>query len=87
MTYMIELYTAPVFMVSKSKCDFFASESGEKFWAWWIFVFSPGAWGFFLGVVFFFIVAMKCFDYGLNQQPGPPTSGQGCGASVIYAMH
>ena len=85
MTYMIELYTAPVFLVSKSKCDFFASESGEKFWAWWILVFSPGAWAFFLGVVFFFIVAMKCFDYGLNQQPGPPTSGQGCGASVIYA--
>eukprot|EP00435_Cladocopium_sp_Y103_P052911 s2839_g16.t1 len=78
MTYMIELYTSPVFMVSKSKCDFFASESGEKFWVWWFHVFSPGAWGFFLGVVFLFIVAMKCSDqYCINQRAGPSTPGQG----------
>eukprot|EP00435_Cladocopium_sp_Y103_P059055 s2423_g21.t1 len=78
MTFMIELYTSPVFMVSKSKCDFFASESGEKFWVWWFHVFSPEAWGFFLGVVFLFIVAMKCSDqYCINQQAGPSTSGQG----------
>eukprot|EP00435_Cladocopium_sp_Y103_P059748 s569_g21.t1 len=72
MTFMIELYTSPVFMVSESKCDFFASNNGKKFWAWWVFVFSPGAWGFFVGVVFFFIVAMKGLDKCLDKEPEEP---------------
>lgn len=64
MTFVIELYTSPVFMVSRSKCDFLVSEDlgSKKFWVWWFLVFSPRAWLFFLGVVFFFIVAMKCLD-------------------------
>ncbi|CAL1165193.1 unnamed protein product [Cladocopium goreaui] len=72
MTFMIELYTSPVFMVSKSMCDFLASDDfgSEKFWLWWVFVFSPGAWGFFVCVVFSFIVAMKCLDHCLDEQSG-----------------
>ena len=82
---MIELYTSPVFMVSKSKCNFFASEDWRswKFWFWWADVFSLGAWGFFVGVVFFFIVAMKgldkcldCLD-NLDRQSGEEPEEQG----------
>ena len=85
MTFMIELYTSPVFMVSKSKCNFFASEDwgSWKFWFWWVDVFSLGAWGFFVGVVFFFIVAMKgldkcldCLD-NLDRQSGEEPEEQG----------
>ena len=85
MTFMIELYTSPVFMVSKSKCNFFASEDWRswKFWFWWVDVFSLGAWGFFVGVVFFFIVAMKgldkcldCLD-NLDRQSGEEPEEQG----------
>ena len=51
-------------MVSRSKCDFLVSEdlTSKRFWVCWFLVFSPRAWLFFLGVVFFFIVAMKCLD-------------------------
>lgn len=69
MTFMIELYTSPIFMISQSKCDFFASSdvySLRTFWFWWVFVFSPEAWGVFVGVVFLFIVAMKCLDKFLD---------------------
>mmetsp|Transcript_36498 Transcript_36498/g.78754 ORF Transcript_36498/g.78754 Transcript_36498/m.78754 type:complete len:466 (+) Transcript_36498:794-2191(+) len=88
MTYMIELYTAPVFMVSKSKCDFFASDSGKKYWGWWISIFSPEAWGFFVGVVFFFIVAMKGLDHWLDwlDTPSRPArAGAAAPASVAAA--
>ena len=48
MTFMIELYTSPVFMVSKSKCDFFASDDGtsKKFWVWWVFCLQSRSLGF-----------------------------------------
>ena len=64
MTYMIELFTAPVLLVSKSKCDFFASNDKQslKFWFWWIDIFSPEAWAFFVAVVFLCIVVMYCLD-------------------------
>jgi len=85
-THVIELYTSPVFVVSKSRCDFFASEDyrTRKFWLWWFDVFSLGAWGFFVGVVFFFIVAMKGLDNFLDwlDTPGPappaPAPAPGC---------
>ena len=82
MTFMIELYTSPVFMVSKIECEFFTEEEHRslKFWFWWAYVFSPGAWGFFLGTVFFFIVAMKCLDHWLDERSGPApamAAGQG----------
>ena len=88
MTYVIELYTAPLFMVSKSKCDFFASDSGKKYWGWWISIFSPEAWGFFVGVVFFFIVAMKGLDHWLDwlDTPSRPArAGAAAPASVAAA--
>eukprot|EP00435_Cladocopium_sp_Y103_P057894 s569_g20.t1 len=73
MTFVIELYTSPVFMVSKSKCDFLGSDDwgSERFWAWWFMVFSPKAWLFFAGVVFFFIVAMKGLDHCFDKESGP----------------
>ena len=88
MTYVIELYTAPLFMVSKSKCDFFASDSGKKYWGWWISIFSPEAWGFFVGVVFFFIVAMKGLDHWLewlDTPSRPARAGAAAPASVAAA--
>ena len=87
MTFMIELYTSPVFMVSKSMCDFLASDDfgSEKFWLWWVFVFSPGAWGFFVCVVFSFIVAMKCLDHCLDEQSGSAPGAAGAEAAAAAA--
>ena len=64
MTYMIELFTSPVLLVSRSTCDFFATNDGHswEFYLWWIDVFSPEAWAFFVAVVFLCIVVMYCLD-------------------------
>eukprot|EP00435_Cladocopium_sp_Y103_P065398 s2423_g27.t1 len=88
MTFMIELYTSPVFMVSKSTCDFLASDDwgSEKFWVWWVFVFSPGAWGFFVGVVLLFIVAMKGLDKCIEEPQEPQRDPQRAGPRAVEAQ-
>mmetsp|Transcript_63515 Transcript_63515/g.151792 ORF Transcript_63515/g.151792 Transcript_63515/m.151792 type:complete len:643 (-) Transcript_63515:124-2052(-) len=65
LAFQIELYTAPVFMVSKSTCGFLATSNPitSEYWTWWLSVFSAKAWGFFVAVVFVLTLTMCFLDH------------------------